>query len=78
MFRPICELCLFANFNGRFASWFQFANGKGFYEHAKYLAWLWVRGKGKGENALCMQTMVEAVNPTSGHASEALFVHIGV
>ena len=46
MFRPIRERCQFvntngqfANINGQFASLFQFANGKDFCEHAKYLAW---------------------------------------
>ena len=34
MFRPICKLCPFAKFNVRFASWFQFANGKDFCKRA--------------------------------------------
>ena len=60
MFRPIRELCPFANFNGRFASWFQFANGRDFYERPKYLAWLWIkRRKAKVRMHMCLRAVVE-------------------
>ena len=39
MFRPIREPCPLTSFNGRFA------NGKGFYKHAKSLSWVLIRGE---------------------------------
>ena len=61
------ELCPFAAFSGRFASWFQFTNGKDFCEHAKCLAWLWIKGEGEGENA-----SVYADNGRSGKSYKRL------
>lgn len=49
---------------------FQFTNGKDFYRHVKYLARIWIRMH------RYMQTVVEAVNPTSSHSSEVLLTRI--
>ena len=66
IFRPIRERCPFANMNVMFAKKkIPFANAEDFCEHAKYLAWLYIKETGGGENA-----SVYADNGRSGELYE--------